>query len=141
MKLQNNNTHIANTSKKINIWLEAKYYSGYNICTKPAMTEGEIHTAQTKRKASNIHEKHIYLFPKINSLISHLPATEVRRIVRQNPNLASDFIVIRPTAMTVYTDFGLVVGAPSNLVYTSSGPLILVDTTLFSPPFFLTSAQ
>lgn len=67
---------------------------------------------------------------KINSLKSHSPATEVRRIVKQNPNLASDFIVIRATTMIVYIDFGLVVRSPPSLVV-----LLLVlysaDTTLF----------
>lgn len=32
-------------------------------------------------------------------LIGHSPATEVRKIVRQNPNLASDFMVIRAMAV------------------------------------------
>lgn len=80
------------------------------------------------RKGLNIHERHISLIPEINSLASHSPATEVRRIVRQNPNLASDFIVIRAI------DFGLVVGSPPSLAI-----LLLVlssaDSTLFSPSF------
>lgn len=41
--------------------------------------------------------------------MSHSPVTEVRRIAKQIPNLASDFIPIRPTAMVVFDDFGFVV--------------------------------
>lgn len=69
------------------------------------------------------------LKPKIYLPVTHSPATEVRKIAKQIPNSASDFIVIRPTAMTVLTDFGLVVRGPPSFLFTSS-----VVPTLFSDP-------
>lgn len=71
----------------------------------------QTRAAAQKGKTLNINDKYIYLLrnkrQNNNSPISHLPATEVRRIVRQNPYLASDFIVIRPTAMTaLQPEFG-----------------------------------
>lgn len=67
-----------------------------------------INTHHHQRKSLNIKAKHIYslknLLTKCNE---HLPATEVRRMVRQIPNLARDFMVMRPTAMTVCIDIGL----------------------------------
>lgn len=71
---------------------------------------------------------------------SYLPATEVKRMAMQNPILASDFIAIRVTAMTVRVDFGLVVLISFKGRFASSGPL-LHKVLCFRPLSLLTSAQ
>lgn len=95
------------------------------------------------KKGAHIHKKRIFASfkTKISSPIGHLPATEVRRIVRQNPNLASDFIVIR--AMVECTDFGLAVRSPPSLYcnYFTSSLLFCEKKYVVFTLFFLTSAQ
>lgn len=71
---------------------------------------------------------------------SYLPATEVKRIAMQNPILASDFIAIRVTAMTVRDDFGPVVLISFKGGFASSGPLLL-KVLCFRPLSLLTSAE
>lgn len=81
-------------------------------------------------------------FPSFDKSISdrYLPATEVKRIAMQNPILASDFIAIRVTAMTVRVDFGLVVLISFKGRFAFSGPL-LHKVLCFRPLSLLTSAQ
>lgn len=81
-------------------------------------------------------------FPSFDKSItdSHLPATEVKRIAMQNPNLASDFIEIRVTAMTVRVDFAPVILFSSEPRFASSVPL-LHKLLCFRPLSLLTSDQ
>lgn len=81
-------------------------------------------------------------FPSFGKSITdgHSPATEVKRIAMQNPNLASDFIEIRVTAMTVRVDFGLVVLISFKHRLASSGPL-LHKLLCFCPLSLLTPGQ
>lgn len=88
------------------------YYS--SICTTEQLCGRNADSRNKKEKNLIFMTSTFSCSQKKNKSVRyyrHLPATDVRRMVRQTPNLASDFIVIRPTDMTVHIDFGFVLGS------------------------------
>lgn len=81
-------------------------------------------------------------FPSFDKSIaeSHSPATEVKRIAMQNPNLARDFTEIRVTAMIVRVDSAPVILISLKRRSASSIPR-LHQLLCFRPLSLLASAQ